>query len=86
MYRGTENIANIARDTEESNTMIATMSTITIIEDPNPCEATRCDMQDSPVSACRKRGCGFAWTKVARLDRKAREEKDHNALVQEAER
>ena len=54
--------------------------------DPDPCRELSCDMQDSPVTACSKRGGGFEWTKVARLHRKAREEKDHNALVQEAER
>ena len=53
--------------------------------DPDPCVATDCSMADSPVTACRKWGCGFEWTKVARLDRKAREEKDRNALMQEAE-
>ncbi|HEX9849259.1 hypothetical protein [Candidatus Deferrimicrobium sp.] len=61
--------------TKETNTMITTVDTITIT-DPDPCRATRCDMQDSPTSACRKRGCGFEWSKTARLDRKAREEKD----------
>jgi len=44
--------------------------------DPDPCATLSCDMQDSPVSACRKRGCGFEWSKTARLDRKAREEQD----------
>jgi len=33
---------DIKRDTEEINTKIDTVSTITIIEDPNPCEARKC--------------------------------------------
>ena len=61
--------------------MIATVNTITTT-DPDPCVATDCSMQDSPVSACRKRGCGFEWNKTARLDRKAREEKDAKARVE----
>jgi hypothetical protein len=55
--------------------MIATVSTFTI-PDPDPCQATGCTMQDSPVSACRKQGCGFRWTREAAEDWPAREEKD----------
>ena len=44
--------------------------------DPDPCDALSCDMQDSPVEVCRKRGCGFRWRKEARLDREDRERKD----------
>ena len=44
--------------------------------DPDPCRELSCNMQDSPVSACRKRGCGFEWARTARIDRQRREEQD----------
>lgn len=51
--------------------------------DPNPCQATGCDMEKDPVEACRKRGCGFRWQREAREDRARREEKDRrNGMVQ----
>lgn len=44
--------------------------------EPDPCAVLGCDMQTAPVEACRKRGCGFRWTREGREDRKTREAKD----------
>lgn len=57
---------------------------LTFQADPDPCRATNCDMEDSPVSACRERGCGFEWSKSARLDRARRDLVDAQAKARAA--
>ena len=49
---------------------------LTFQNDPDPCSVLDCAMQGDPVEVCRDHRCPHRWTREARIDRKAREEKD----------
>jgi len=56
-----------------------------VLRDPDPCSALGCAVQTEPVEVCRDHRCPHRWTREARLDREAREEKDRNEMMQRAE-
>lgn len=50
--------------------------TVVEMNDPDPCQATGCAMQNETLTVCVDHRCPHRWTREGREDRQRREEKD----------